>query len=111
MFIPNETVYNLLSAIEGVEVFQNRPETITVFPCLTYYISSNVPEIDLSKEISFQNIEVVVDIWSKTSSESADLLDVLESTMRANGFVLSFSSEVADPYGISHIATRFKFIY
>lgn len=110
MNIPNETIYNILSSITGVEVYYRRPEVIESFPSISYYISENTPTVTLDKSIAFQRVEVVVDIWTETLKEGADILQELESTMRVNNFVLSFSSEVSDPAGVSHITTRFNFI-
>lgn len=109
MYIPNEKVYEILSGLD-VEVYQQRPEVIASFPSITYYISNNKVNADLSKEIGYQEVQVVIDIWSNTSIEGSELLSELEEAMRDNGFMLEFSSDVADPEMISHITSRFNLV-
>lgn len=110
MVIPNEQVYTILAEAGGVEVYQKRPEVISELPCITYYIADNRVEVDLSKEIGYQEAKVVVDIWSNTSKEGSEILSKIEQAMREQGFMLEFSSDVDDPEMISHITSRFNLI-
>lgn len=110
MYIPSTKVMEILEKLEGVKVYKNRPEKIAELPSVTYYIANNRVEADLGKEIGYQEIEVVVDIWTRTAKEGAGILSDLEESMREEGFMLSFSSDVNDPDGVNHITNRFNFI-
>jgi len=110
MYIPNKDVYDILKSVKtGVSVYPNRPEVIENTPCMTYFIENNSVEIGLSKEIVYQDIDVVVDIWADTKLEATEILSLLEGDMRENNFMLDFSSEVDDE-NLKHITTRFNFI-
>lgn len=110
MYIPNKDVYDILKSVKtGVSVYPNRPEVIENAPCMTYFIENNSVEIDLSKGIAYQDIDVVVDIWADTKLEATEILSLLEGDMRENNFVLDFSSEVDDE-NLKHITTRFNLI-
>ena len=110
MYEPKKDVYTILSAIDDVVVYQNRPEVLKTFPCITFYIVGNTPEYLLEKSIGTQAIEVIVDIFAKTSSESGELLSTLEEQMLENDFRLVFSSDVPEDER-SHITTRFNLSY
>jgi hypothetical protein len=110
MYIPNKDVYEILKSVKtGVSVYPNRPEVIENPPCMTYFVENNGIELDLSKEIAYQDIDIVVDIWAETMLEATEILDLLERGMRENNFMLDFSSEVDDE-NLKHITTRFNFI-
>lgn len=110
MYIPNLDVYNILKSVGGIEASQQRPEDLVKYPSVTYYIANNKVNSDLSKEISYQEVEVVVDIWTTTSKEGTELLSQIEASMRENGFMLSFSSDISEANGRSHITSRFNLI-
>lgn len=104
------TIYNLLNGVQaGLNVYQERPEVIEIFPSSTYRISDDSNEYDLNKEVGKQNTEVIVDIWTETSIEGDELKILLENKMKDAGYLLSFSSDIIDPSGNSHITTRFNF--
>lgn len=109
MYQPKADLYNLLSELNAT-VYQARPEVIKTFPCVTFYIVGNTPEYELEREIGYQDIEVVVDIFAKTSTESGELLTSLESIMIEADYRLVFSSDVLED-DISHITTRFNLRY
>jgi len=107
IYEPKKDIYRILSSINGVKVYQTRPEAIEEFPSITFNIGSNVPEYVLDKDIGMQNIEVIIDIFAKTSVESGELLATLEQTMLENDYRLVFNMDVPED-DLHHITTRFK---
>lgn len=106
---PKSLIYNILSGLEDVSVYQARPDILEEIPCITFYVGGNTPEYVLEKEMSHQDIEVIVDIYANTSKESGELLDTLESEMLENDYRMTFCSDVPDA-DYSHITTRFNII-
>lgn len=110
MYIPNADLYTILSTFKsGVTALTERPETIEIVPSVTYRVEDNGIEIDLGKEIAYQNIIVIVDIWASNKKDASEILSALEEDMRDNNYVLNFSSEVSDPR-LAHITTRFNLV-
>jgi thioredoxin-like negative regulator of GroEL len=110
MFEPKEFVYSLLQQT-GERVFQARPEVIEEFPCITFYISDNSVNLELARDIAYQEIEVVIDIWANTSQESGSLHIQVEEILREADMTLISSIDVPDPSGYSHINATYKFLY
>lgn len=110
---PKAEIYAILQevAVAGleIEVYQERPEVIESFPCMTFRISNNVPQYDLDKSIGKQDIIVIIDIWAETSVDSGKVLVALESKMKEYNYLLAFNGDVPDPEGNSHITTQFTF--
>ena len=107
IYEPKKDIYTILSQISGAKVYQTRPEIIKELPAITFNIGSNVPEYVLDKDIGMQNIEVIIDIFAKTSAESGELLATLEETMLENGYRLIFNMDMPEN-DLHHITTRFK---
>jgi len=110
MYEPKQNIYDILSGIGDTVVYQQRPEILKEMPCITFYIAENTPTYELGKEIGYQRIEVVIDIYDNTSSGTGALLSSVVDTMLENNYRLVFSSDVPDPNGYSHITTRFNLI-
>lgn len=106
MYLPKSDVYNALKDITP-NVLQGSQKTIVDIPAITFYVSDNAAELNLSNEITIQNVEITVDIWAKNSSDADLLLSQAEDAMRGIGYRLSFSMDVPDPQNICHINTRF----
>jgi hypothetical protein len=113
LYTPKADIYTILSGldVEGLVVYQVRPEILASFPCLTFQVSENSATLELGNEIGVQNIEVTIDIWTRSSADSSELLATLEGAMRENGYRLSFSQDVPNIDLISHIVTRFILVY
>jgi hypothetical protein len=107
MYLPKSAVYTALSTITGVDVFQGSQKTIVNVPAITFYVSDNAVELNLSNEINSQAVQVNVDIWAATSAAADTLLSQVEAKMRGLGYRLSFTMDVPDPENICHINTRF----
>lgn len=108
---PKSDINALLSTLSGVEVSQERPEKEEQLPWITFSISNNNAKLNLDRGIGYQEVEVTLDILAKESVESGELLKALEGLLRENDMHLTFSRDVPDPDGYSHIATRFNFLY
>lgn len=101
-------IYDTLK-LAGYLIYQERPETIEVFPCITFYISSNIPSVSLIKEVLIQHVEVVVDIWAVDSATTGAMLREIEAKMRNVNFILTFNTDILDDDGYSHLSTRFTY--
>lgn len=109
MYEPKEDLYTILNSIAGVTVYQTRPEVLQNFPCITFNIGSNIPEYDLSKEITHQDIDAVIDIYAETSKETGSLLASLQQKMIDNDYRMVFCMDIPDD-NASHITTRFNLV-
>lgn len=111
MYEPKKDLYAILSSLEGVTAYQQRPETIGTFPSLTFYISKNTPSVNLNSEINHQDIGAVIDIWARDSMSAGQVLKDLEVAMRENKYILQQCYDVPDPdTRICHLYTQFNFI-
>jgi len=106
-YIPKQDIMTILSGIDGAVAYQRLPQTGAEFPCFSFYINENTPTVDLGKQIGYQSVEVVIDIWSKTSTQCSSLLVALEQAMRSHDWVMTFSADVNDPNGLFHTTSRF----
>lgn len=110
MYLPKHDVYTALSSIPSVTVLQGSQNTIASVPAITFFISDNNAELDLSNQITSQAVQVTVDIWGKNSANADSLLSQAETKLRALGYRLSYAADVPDPDNICHITTRFDSI-
>lgn len=110
-----ELIYGILNGLTypdgfpSVQVYAERPEVLESFPCITYNVSSNIPQYDLDKVLSKQDVIVVVDVWTDTSLEGDTIVSLIEAAMKAQNFLMTFCSDIIDPSGGSHISLRFNY--
>lgn len=104
---PKAEIKSILDEISGAVSYQSKPRLLKVFPALIFYIAENTPSYVLEKDVAYQSIQVVIDIYAKTSKESGALLIALESKMLENGYRLTLSQDVPND-DFSHITTRFN---
>lgn len=112
MYLPKQDIYTALKGLEdvitGLKVYQVQPEEFTDLPVITFYVGNNSVETDLNNNITYQDITIIVDIWGKTSSESSQILNKVEETMRENLYSLEYSADVPNiDEQINHINCRF----
>ena len=107
MYLPKTAVFTALNSIPNVSVFQGSQKTIVEVPAITFFVSDNAAELDLSNEITSQSVQIVVDVWASNSANADTLLSQVETKMRGLGYRLSFTADVPDPENICHITTRF----
>lgn len=110
---PKALIYSYLITINipntstPIPVYQERPEVLTSFPVITFYISNNKPDVLMDKTLGADHMEVTIDIWSKNSKEAGLIMKAVESVMRSNNFLISYNSDIVEPENIAHIQTRF----
>lgn len=113
MLVPKQEIYEALKEVTD-NVYQNRPETISAFPCLTFFMVDNAVSMSLGKSIGRQDIEFTVDIYTQGSGaslEATSLLQEVEETLRNDGYQLVYSADVPDPDdNVIHISTRFNLV-
>lgn len=110
-----EEIYNILKKT-GFKVYQNRPEKLVELPCVTFYILNNTPSYSLYPEVLKQNIEVIVDIWAKTSKETGSMLGEIFAKMLDYKYILQSNTDVYDNAignssnaGYSHLSLKFVY--
>ena len=107
MYLPKHDIYATLATIPNCTVMQGSQNTIVDVPAITFFVSDNAAELDLSNQIAAQQVEVTVDLWASNSAGADSLLSQAETKLRALGYRLSFCTDVPDPNNICHINTRF----
>ena len=112
LYTPNTDLYNILTGVdEGTVVYQEMPKILSEFPCITFSVSNNRANVNLDKDIAYQELVATIDIWTLRKKQGSELLSSLEETMRENNYQLDFSSELpADLNGVRHITTRFNLV-
>jgi len=106
-----QNIYEVLSGVSGVTVYQRRPDIIKSFPSVTFYVAEDRGNFTLAPEITHRNLVIVVDVWTKSSIESSEISEEIIDVMLLNGYLLDFSTDVDNPDNIAHVSMRFKFIY
>lgn len=103
------TIYATLSTLEGVDVSQEQQSVFNTLPAVTFNVSNNVVNRDLSGAILSQDAEIKLDVWGKTSTETSEVLGRAEAALRAIGYQLAFTQDVPNPDDeIFHTTTRFR---
>lgn len=115
MYLPKQDIYTYLIALEsdeeiqGIKVYQNQPDVFTELPVVTFYVANNSVETDLSNNIAYQDVTIIIDIWTRTSSEGGKILNKVEQIMRNNLYTLEFSSDIPNTdQAVKHINCRFS---
>lgn len=107
MYLPKPAIYTALSSIPAVTVLQGSQKTLVEVPAITFFVSDNSEDVDLSNQTVSQNVEVTVDIWAATSTAADNLLSQVHTKLKGLGYRLAFTLDVPDPQNICHITTRF----
>jgi len=106
---PKKEIYAILSGISGATTYQMKPRVLEDLPCFLFRVANNIPRYSLDKEVEYQDIEVAIDIFAKTSKETGSLLASLVDEMIDNGYRMVFCSDIPDD-NLSHIATIFNLV-
>lgn len=108
MYTPKEDIYSALQDL-GITILQGSQDVFTKTPAITFSVSDNSVELDLNNEISSQELTIVLDIWTESSTEASELLQKTEKIMRKLGYRLSYSADIPRPEGaLHHINCRFE---
>jgi hypothetical protein len=108
MNLTKKEIFEKLSEIEGVEVFQLRPASGLTLPCIIFQLSDLNIQVNLDKELINQSEEYTIDIYAQKTTETSSILSSVEEKMRELGYVMEFAGDIPDPDSISHLNTRFK---
>jgi predicted RNase H-like nuclease len=106
---PKKEIFDKLSEIDNVVVYQTRPNIIETFPCVTFKVLSNVPMYSLTKNIEQQGITVQVDIWASNSNETSAILKLVERKMSEINYLLTFNTDIEDEDGYSRLSLQFNY--
>lgn len=107
MYLPKSDIYNSLKKL-NYYVSQSQPSTFNELPAIIFKIGNNSINYDLDNNISYQDIEVILDIWAEDSVTASKVLSEVEQTMRLQNYRMSFSSDVPNIGNLYHINNRFK---
>lgn len=91
-------IYELLEAAApaGVTVRQSSQGVDAVLPAITFLGLNISNNRDLDGEIYSREATVQIDVWGTSSPQTSELEDLVEETMRAAGWGMSGSQDVAD---------------
>lgn len=91
-------IYELLKAAApaGVTVRQSSQGVDAVLPAITFLGLNISNNRDLDGEIYSREATVQIDVWGTSSPQTSELEDLVEETMRAAGWGMSGSQDVAD---------------
>ena len=107
MFNPKPEIYQKLSELD-YSVAQSSQNIFEEVPAITYSISNDGANYCLGKELSHQDIEVIIDIWTDDSATGSKILGEVETKMREIDYRLKTSCDAPAPKGtLCHINTRF----
>lgn len=108
MYQPKQDIYSILKTL-NYYVGQQQPEEFTELPAIIYKVSNNAIDIlDLDNNILVQDIVVTIDIWAKSSTGCSNVFIEVEEVMRANDYIVDWSSDIPNPFNIYHWQARFK---
>ena len=108
---PKTEVYSLLCTL-CANVRQPSTNEFTQFPAITYAITNDAAYvIDMDNNMLSQDVIVTIDIWTMTSTEGSSMLSNIEELLRANNYILDWSSDIPNPDIIYHTQARFKKIF
>lgn len=112
MYLPKSDIFSALNRLRTLDyaVKQSNQNSFDNLPTVTFRVSTNDITLNLDNEISKQEIEIIVDVWSEDSMTASSVLNDVERIMRDMDYRLSFSSDIPDPEGLFHISNRFKSI-
>ncbi len=110
MFTPKTEIYDALKKL-GYTVIQGSQATFTKTPAITFSVANNSVNLNLDREITHQNLTVVVDIWADDSPTASRILTEVEAAMRAIGYQMTYSADIPAPVGaLNHINCRLEAI-
>ena len=116
LYDPTEDVYRILTGITGITVLEPRStlEVESLYtsdtPIVIPVDSNNMPSYSLDSQITKQDVEITIDIYARTPAISRQTLQTIESTMRANDFMLNYSRTVSNVDDISHKQAYFNLL-
>lgn len=113
MFLPKSQIYETLKALG----YYCQQSSQSVFaddetPAITFRLNDNSVNLNLDNQISSQEIEVNVDIWTDDSVTGSRILSEVEEAMRSIGYRMTYSADIPFPEGsLYHTNCRFNTVY
>ncbi|MCL2631516.1 MAG: hypothetical protein FWD45_00250 [Coriobacteriia bacterium] len=108
MYLPKQDIYELLDGYLPGGVIQNSDNVFTTLPTITFNVAENAVSLDLSNQITYQDISITIDFWAAGSKVASTMLSDVEQLMRSAGYKLAFSTDVPNPDpAVWHINSRF----
>ena len=108
MYQPKKDIYSILKGL-NYYVSQAQPQEFTTLPAVIYTVTNNaIDTLDLDNNIVVQDIVVTIDIWAKSSTGCSNVFIDVEEVMRANDYIVDWSSDIPNPSNIYHWQARFK---
>ena len=109
MYNPKKEIFDILKEL-GYGVAQTQPTEFNELPFINFEVSNNVPIYSLDNEISYQDIDIKVDIWANTSTEASRILSEVEYKMRQNLYKMTYCADVANISDIFHTVAHFNLL-
>lgn len=106
MYLPKTDIYNILKTLPYY-VSQTQPPIFNDLPAIIFSVGNNAISTDLNGDISSQNIEIQIDIWTEDSVTASTILSQVEELMRSNLYIMSFSNDVPNVGNLYHVVCRF----
>lgn len=109
MFNPKIEVYKTLNEL-GYKVVQGSQAVFNELPCITFTVQNNSVNLDISNEITHQDVIIGVDIWAEDSKTNSRILGEVEAKMRSIFYQMTSSLDVPNPSDPSlfHTACSFR---
>lgn len=103
-------IYTALSGLSGhYPVLQASDNVFSSFPSITYFIENNY-KTDHDSQI-YGKINLVIDIWTESSTDCYSILQEIETAMKNIGYQLSASTDVPNQdKTIYHLNSQFTTI-
>jgi len=110
MYLPKTDIFNILQTLP-YNILQTNETVFTELPAITFRVGNNSVNVDLNSDITYQDIDMVIDIWAEDSVTASNILAEVEALMRQHGYNLNFSTDVPNvDKSLYHISTRFRTI-
>lgn len=91
-------VYSALNAITAISdrVYFFYPDDFTTLPCVSYYEITNKETAGADDDEYQSEIEFIVDVWSKSSSEISSIALEVNTAMQGLGFKRTASRDMSE---------------
>ncbi len=109
MYNPKKEIFDILKEL-GYGVAQTQPTEFNKLPFINFEVTNNVPSYSLDNEISYQDIDIKVDIWANTSTEASRILSEVEYKMRQNLYKMTYCADVPNIGDIFHATAHFSLL-
>ncbi|MBQ7139991.1 MAG: hypothetical protein IJO32_00635 [Bacilli bacterium] len=99
---------NLKEILKDLNASQTKPKEISELPKITFSLLDDEINIDLEKNVLFQDVAFQLDFWGKTSVETSELLETTTLLLLENDYIRTMCKDLEDPSGFYRYVTRFE---